>query len=765
LEERSIELIAKGHSVGESLGMVLKVEEAPSIGRTMELTLEFPELEDGEELELIKGDVKGFDPVGMIIERKMTDEGLTTAAMKIVPTGKHGPTMVEVTVKGETYGATLSIQRMDLMIHPPQVEISLVEGGMEVIGPGDHMIPVKLKLPAGSKFKGDVHLSIVDGSDRTVSEVLSKNISFKGSRTVEMGLDLPELHQRIYSLKVDVTTKGRTRSRIFEDALHYVGELVDGNDQAMGQEKDPEEDGPRSVSFTFRPREVSPGQGTEMRLEVERPVEVEGELSVSIKLGKETFHDLSIPVDSSILNRSIQISDRVGTGNITAIINVSDESGSLFREVVPRALTVSGQSRLEIELATPHDLKDIGKDGFEAYLFPGESVRSRSISNGLEVITLTTGRHIFLQDGTLVLGHGWEGQRTGETFDHFMGMMITEVLLETSLHRNLRKEMERAGKVGVCSISGKDGKDPWGDIDGRCDAANVPMISGSILARYSSSEKNLMTLGKAKGVKVDPIPSIVNDIDDLFSSDDKVEDLKGKYEELIRQFRTNKEARDRSSSIRAHQIALKMAREALEGLRSEKDQVRSAKQLLFSVIIADLIRIETLTHWTNDEMSAWDELRVERQRMLKREISGLFDMLDGISSISTSLRKRLLNYKTNMTTRKVLSSLTNVRLVKGRDGFSGKGGEPWKGRIVIDIGKDSIGSEIACALRLPGLSWNLTDPVSQRDGPLFIFPDERIDTTGRIEMELNIAPPSVTSANQNAVFYIHPVYTRLEVED
>jgi hypothetical protein len=197
----------------------------------------------------------------------------------------------------------------------------------------------------------------------------------------------------------------------------------------------------------------------------------------------------------------------------------------------------------------------------------------------------------------------------------------------------------------------------------------------------------------------------------------------------------------------------------------EDGRIEAAKELVFYLMVSTLVRIEALTYWSGPVLGSWNELRIERQRAIKREISSLFDLVDDLTSISRTIRTRLRSYRKNMDVRRNLASLSRVRTLSGGQGIRGKGGEIWKGKIILDLGKKAHGLELLASISLPGLSWNLEQPPSQRDGQLFILPTNRVGKDGKFELDVGVSTPSSPSPSQTALVYLVPSFSRMEVEE
>lgn len=764
MEERVIELIARGHSIGESIELTAEIAKRFSIGSPSEIKLHFGGLDDDTHLDLAPGDVEGFDEESLTIERLEGSDHPTS--ITIVPSGRTGPCVLKILVKGDLYGATLAIHEIDIEVHLPDLEMTLVEHPINVSEEGPVTIPVKLHLPGSEKFSGDIQLVLLDGSDRPIVKMDPQNISFKGSRTVE--LDVGILDIGTYSIKVKARNKRSSNSEIFRDALIFDPKRTDDVETGAEHLAISKELPIRIVSVRFDPREVPPGGKTDLHLELDRKDVTGSALECKLNIGKIMEH-LIIPEGEASTKISVRIPETVRPGSPTAIINISQEGETLAREVIPRALIITGTSEMTITLSTPSDLSDDRNGPFQSYMFPGESVRSKEERGSYGILNLTSGRHLFLREGNVVLGHRWDEGSTADVFSDLIAHEVAETFLEPKLHRILRKEIEGAGKVGVLSLMDAHdeiGSDDMWELDPPLhEAGSGGSMAEAVIVRSSSRDGSILSLARSKGLKTDPIPSIVNDIDTILDLGKDLGYLKDHYERLIREFRSQKEGPSRTATMSAHFTCLKGARKALDKLVNKDDRINGVREFIFYLITSSLVRIETLTHWTGPAMGSWDELRVERQRELKREISGLFDMIDAITSLTISMRKRLRSYKTNMEVRRNISALSRIKMIGGDKTISGTGGEIWKRKLVMDIGKEGENMEVIISLMLPSLSWNLVSPPSERDGPLFILPTTRVGKGGILEVDLEISSPSNPSSTQNTIMYIVPSFVRLEVED
>jgi hypothetical protein len=151
--------------------------------------------------------------------------------------------------------------------------------------------------------------------------------------------------------------------------------------------------------------------------------------------------------------------------------------------------------------------------------------------------------------------------------------------------------------------------------------------------------------------------------------------------------------------------------------------------------------------------------------MMKKEISSLFDLLDDLIDNSRSINRRFSSYKSNMNARRRLALISSIDQGLSDWTLEGEGGETWEGKRIIQMGPEAGGMDIEASIKLPGLSWNLVSPPSERDGSLFILPAEKVPPDGRYELELKITAPSNPPSSLEGLIYLMPQDHRLEVEE
>jgi hypothetical protein len=771
VEERIIELVAKGHSIGESLEVKIEAGKDHSIGAESEITIQLSGKDETSAFELSLSKTDGFEKDGILLDPPEIDHGVSTFVLKAVPIGKPGPSILRIIVKGELYSATLGIQEIDLNIKPPTMDIELIGGPLVVSAEERSLLPIKLKMPGHSKFKGEVSLEMLDqkGRNMDLQGGDPKHVSFKDSRTIEFNILPSTIPQGSYSIRVEVREKDSTFSRVLPDAV----EIINEGDWEIKDVPDIKEEGKdrdiRLISFKFDPSEVSPGSVTEMDLEIERSEALESPLDLSLSLGRKKIMELKIVQGLEHIKDRIKVPSDLRSGEVTAVLTISSPEKILLREVRPRSLIIKGTSHLNFRMATPSDISDIDRKDNEEYLFPGEYIRSRRKFGQIEIWALNSGRHLYIYEGKVVLGTEWDDDLTDEVLIRLLAIELAERYIQPDLHRRLRRGINEAISIGSFSLG-----DPskYGNEEVELDKlvkdlpeCAVGPISGSVIKRSAGRNGHIMSRSKMKDLRSDPIPSIVNDIGIILSLENFKQDLKDHYEDIIREFRSAKERPDRAATATAHAICMIGVRSALDKMVHEGKMTEGIAELIFHLITSSLIRIECLTTWTDPALGSWDDLRIERQRMLKKEISSLFDLLDDLINYSRSINRRFSSYRSNMNVRRRLALISRIDKGLSDWTFGGEGGETWVGKRTIQMGSEAGGMDIEASIKLPSLSWNLVSPPSERDGSLFILPVEKVPPNGKYEMELKITAPSNPPSSQEGLIYLIPKENKMEVEE
>ncbi len=773
MEERYVELIAVGHSIGESISMNILEPEGPvHLETTMDLRLQISY--SGAPLELKLGETRGFEPSSDPVIGHETEEQVTYS-IKMEPTGAPGPSIVRVVIKGDQYFATLALSEFNVKFHPPRVSISL-PGSTIKASPADTVsIPVRMSCGKSQRVKGMLEFSLTSNKGVDPATVFegSLPVSFRGSYQFRLEIPIKELgvHEGALDLHLLFEDGKLSIDEHLENAILVEG-ATPGEEEpvpslARSSSGDLEE--PREISLlsaSFVPETASPGSSVVFRVEVSRTDLMDAEIKGRLEFGPGREWGFIIPPGAVKTELEVRIPKGM-RGPATPVLTLETSEMEPLRTVLHRSFTLKGTGRIEVR-KIEHMVMDEGTPTpHSELLYPGEKVVRKRNMGEMEVLDLTTGRHLYLHKGKVVLGPGWDTSRTDEALRLVMALEIRDSILDPDRFRELRKGLEELGRFSRMTMAKKHRSREPEDWDK--DLPGIPKgdpgdgLVGTLVKRSLSGSLLDDPRKRAKGETNDPVPILHNHIISLLGLEDTGDGSKDYLEHLVREMRSPTQI-DLDHARWVHLGLLSHAKSMLDDITGEGDRSSELVYLLLALVLAHLVRIEIFSSWSDPAVNPWDELRIERQRSLKGEIGSMLDLVASLNRMHRTLLQRIEGYRKNMRTRTEVSRSAKGRISSSTRPPSGDFGDEWRGSIRIDLGKTSAGSLLVPTIMLPGPSWNLVSPASTREGNIYTLEPARCREDGILIIETTVSSPPDPGADPELLLHLSPIDTRLEVE-
>ena len=538
------------------------------------------------------------------------------------------------------------------------------------------------------------------------------------------------------------------------------------------------------------PRDVQPGGKVRVNMDFELNRDLFGLVRGVLRIDGAAGQDVQIDLTDrkGHYERSLQIGPSVKEGDHALEVEVFRGEELLFHEVRTGSLRVRGESALDLMIRTPLDLALVLREPSVGHLLPGETLAGRERSGDLEVLRSSTGRHLLIFKGDLVLSCNFPKEREPSAKRAFIAHTFQRSFFDPSFSKSVLKAIDRQDSVlSLCSQCGRRSggeKGPPGRNEG-LPKGGRPSEGRSFSEEYLPFLRTLDSKGDMER-RIKEKPSYSKDFEDIWegigglfspsSLDDKGRDparsLRGAVDRIAGSLRSRKAPADANRMKEALHTALCRTRTALEQELSISEPGKATsvsveglvRTLLFHMIAAHLLRLEILGSWTDPAVGAWEELRIERQRALKSETNQLFDLLSRISDIHRTAKDRYGAYSRNMVLRSSIEAFKGLKVEMGRSPLSGIGGETWSGRIVMS--QSAIGSEMEVRpyIRLPGPGWQLLSPGSTAEGAFLALETVKVPQGGTASLEIRILTPQSAPKSSTALLYLTVGPRRLEVE-
>ena len=493
-----------------------------------------------------------------------------------------------------------------------------------------------------------------------------------------------------------------------------------------------------------------------------------------VTLGGRRTIQVRLPLESmeGSLEKEVEIPGDWREGQHPMEVSIERGGQRIARELFPRALVLRSDSSLIFEMATPLDLQNDKKDELTRYLLPEEAMGSRESTGDLEVIELSTGRRLYRWKGSVVHGRGWtdeDGPRLmSAAFAHFLLLLLRN---NRSLKR-IDDMMDQAGS-GLHRFGSKDPIKASRPKDGYLENIKSSRKKGNKgeEGTFTRSILNASADGDLFGYtgSEEDIADLSSAISDLMREDMK-KPLKEVLEKRIKRMKGARADVGRGTLEHSLKVTLNGMRSILTHLReisadeADIDEIGERMgALIFHISASSLIRIEMLSSWTNEAMGSWDDLRVQRQRYLKKEINRLLEFASLLDRLFTTVKERLEAYDTNMVLRNSLERISHLEIVPQTKGIHGSGGKSWKGRITLRS-KHGEGVHGAGWIHLPSSGWHLLSPKGEQEGRGYAIGPIHVPRDGSIDIDLECRPPSSPEPSSRGLLFMTANTIRLEVE-
>jgi hypothetical protein len=178
------------------------------------------------------------------------------------------------------------------------------------------------------------------------------------------------------------------------------------------------------------------------------------------------------------------------------------------------------------------------------------------------------------------------------------------------------------------------------------------------------------------------------------------------------------------------------------------------------MVFLSLLQAEVVTAWTDPALSAWDDLRVLRQRSIRRSLDSGIAALEAIAAVARRAAGRFAAYRANMAVRRNLHAVRDVRL-KSRTALSATGMGTLKGSVTL-VGGD-LPASFDMLLVLPYHSWAVVAPNSARERDGYYIGHAELPPGQSTTVPIELSVP-VGSKGGEVVLFVRPTKAALEEE-
>ncbi len=770
MEKRYLELTARGLKIGTNIPMRLSTPSAPlRCGDVLrfELELELPE-GLGAALELEPTAANGITLTESPLKAVQRTSGISIVHVPIpmVFTGPPGPTTIEIVLKEGDFGATLGKAVEELTVLPPVIRVSTTESGTLLDPVNGGSAELVLSRHGSDRSRCELELELLDGSGSKVplKGPTHKDLTLKDELRIIIEL-VPEerLREGVYSLDATVIHGGIKDRTTLRDMFRVEADR-DITDAVKQEEIS---SGVMIKLFEARPASVLPGGTATITLECHVLGTIEDVIRPVLRIGRTDPVVIEMPpLDPSGLSRSLFVPghDTPG-GDIPCELELQSGDRTLLREVRPRFLIMERSSQMELLIRTPLDLTERRKGPLGGLLLPGELPVHKGTTGELTVWTLNTGRNLIAL-GDDVLGRENDPPRDREEARGLYVLHCTrKAFLGPGMFRSLVERSARQKRL-LTSIEGpaaapEDKEKPRESSEGWTGAA----------LRWGRSQ----AIAKgADGVYDDELKGMRSILASLFSKsrDDMTapyitEALRALLERSVSGLRTSGARPGRREVVKALRMISERCSSSLQILNDAKDSApirQAAVDLIISLVLERLVKLEVLTAWDDPAVNAWEDLRAERQRMVKHGISGLLEVPNRLSELERTALNRFDACMRNMVRRWTVASMRGLKGVPGSLTMSGTGGTTWERKLHLELEPGSPPLDIRAYLHLPGRSWQLISPRSERRGELLDMGTFRADGQTPLETVLKVQPPRSPPSEVKGLLYLIPDHFAMEEE-
>ncbi|MCU0799129.1 MAG: hypothetical protein MUC62_05600 [Candidatus Thermoplasmatota archaeon] len=734
MEKRYLELIARGLKIGSNVPMRLSSPAAPlRCGDVLrfELELELPE-GLGAALELEPAEANGItlteSPLKAV--QRTSGTGLVHVPMALVIEGPPGQVLMEVVVKEEDFRATLGKTVEELTVLPPVIRVSTTGSGGFLDPVNGGSADLVLSRHGSDRTRCELELELLDGSGSKVPlrGRTHKDLTLKDELRLTIAL-VPEdrLTEGLYSLDATVLHNGIKDRTTLRD-LFKVEMEVEG---PIGTEKEDVVAGLSIKNLEAHPVPVLPGGTVTITLECVVHGMMVGPIRPVLRIGRADPAVIEMPpLDPSGFSRTLFVpGPETPGGDIPCELRLMEGDRTLLKEVHPRLIGIERSSQMET------------------------------------VWTLNTGRNIIAL-GDNVLGKENDPPRDREdarglyvlhcTRNAFLDTEVVKMLKEGAAHETLlldALEGTLAASEGMEKVC--DGTTGWTGAAHRWGQTPKGPKSADVIEDISIREVQSILTSLFSGSREDGNITYLTD------------QLRPALERSVSGLRTSGARPRRPMTVKALRTISKRSASSLQLLMNAKESGlirQGAVDLLMSMLLERLVRLETLTAWDDPVVNTWDELRSERQRMVKHGISGLLEVATKLAELERSALTRFNACMRNMTRRWSVASMGWLKGVPGSLTMSGTGGSIWERKLVLQVETGCSTIEIKAYLHLPGRSWQLLSPRSERRGELLDLGSYRTDGQRPLELGLEVQPPRSPPSEVKGLLYLIPEHFEMEEE-
>ncbi len=592
---------------------------------------------------------------------------------------------------------------------------------------------VILEIPEGQPLDG-LELTLGD-----LGPFVPEEIKGEGNNR-EALFRVPEMNKGMVPLVLKLGDEEVSRSPVFVDQMEIF----------------------HRISLGFEPTSVSPGEKVGIKLDVKMTSDI-GPLKVLLEFNRKNLPDLDLGElpQNGKLDHIIDLPEDLDIGDIGGKLRFLKGEEEVGGEAHARFFTIRSRSNLGLEVKLPGHL-DMERS--EQILLPGETITSSREYSVASIKYLNSGR-VLIKSRERIIPEKGEGAELASR------IILVDTFLETltrpDVHKKMSSSLEHLRKVTALLLRSSDGVRDTKDT-GFLGYFSKHIQNGTDEPAY----KVHSTDGK------DPVSNLSVVLKELLADDgigprsDPTSSLRDLVEHIMKGMKGRDSNFDRGLVGKNLMEISKRGRDALKDIQSlQKGSVidlesasGALKRVCFYLIALSLVRAEVFSRWSDPVVTAWDQIRIERQRAIKGSIKSIGDTVSMISDIWNASKQRWEAYRKNTVARCRFASFDGLDINVENGGFSGMSGDVWECVVSISSKERSPRSKLTPYLSLPRGGWSLEGPMSTREGDNLILEPFIVGEGSRNEITLRVRAPSVTSSEDKALLYLHPGDIHLEEE-
>ncbi|MGA1822081.1 MAG: hypothetical protein ACMUIG_06110 [Thermoplasmatota archaeon] len=532
-----------------------------------------------------------------------------------------------------------------------------------------------------------------------------------------------------------------------------------------------------------RPRRASRGSEVRFNLSYDPEDAMIGEIRAEVIIGGRKGASFSIPLDPSgnSAEHEFTVSGSMPLRDNPCEVSVFRGDERICREVRSKVLEIAEESTIKVDLATPLDLEKRAASPHSDYLMPGENTIGSDRILDLEIITTSTGRRLLVYLDRIVWGEDWSGSRDIDVRDRYLLHMFASMIME----RFFSNSVERYGRLLGMSAS-------WGATEFAEDTSfdlsdylkraengiswprlkELPRFTAYVID-YLSNGTSVGPAGPKK--KKRDLSSALHMLLDGGILEDGSADPSSRLKETVEGIVKDMKGGDREYPGRIGLVVIGALLKRLFGslnvlLKTKKRESldmdgwrEHVHEVIFDLIALALVKAEIISTWSDPAVFSWDELRVLRQRSLKREVTTALDLVDLYGRVFDSTRERMTSLKRNMELRRTMKVLASLR-TQGTCTLGGMAGEVWRGKLRLRAGGSSSDAAVKGSLFLPPGGWQLISPRGSGDDSIRDIGGISLPESGDLGFDIEIRSPRDFNGEAKALLYLYPASMILEGE-